>query len=93
MSQWPLPQRQDFIRQLEGRDPLGQHELEFQGDVRFFSVYVVDVNFPCYRLSNGRTQSAQQELIARDGLATDFFSGDPDTLRNPLRPMCFGDGG
>lgn len=79
MSQWPLPQRQDFIRQLEGRDPLGQHELEFQGDVRFFPVHVVDVDFPCYRLSNGRTQSAQQELIARDGLSADFFSGDPDS--------------
>ena len=79
-KQWPLPKRLDFIKQLkESGTPIGQQQLEFQGELRFYPVYVVDLAFPCYRLGNGRTQAAQQEIIAREGLAEEFFSGDPDS--------------
>jgi len=77
---WSLSKRLDFIRQLqETGKPLGQHELEFQGDVRFHDVYTVDIGFPCYRLANGRTQAAQREIIANEGLSDDFFDADPDS--------------
>lgn len=79
MSQWTLPRRQDFIRQLQDRPGLYQHQLEFQGDLRAFDVHPVDVTLPCYRLRNGRTRSAQQEMIATEGLTDDFFSADPDS--------------
>ena len=79
MSQWSLPRRQDFIRQLQDRESLYQKQLEFQGDLRVFGVHVVDIDLPCYRLSNGRTRSAQQQQIATENLPEDFFSADPDS--------------
>lgn len=77
---WPLTRRLDFIRQLHdaGR-PIGKHQLEFQGDVTFHDVHVVEIGFPCYRLGNGRTQAAQSEIVAREGLDDDFFTADPDS--------------
>lgn len=80
VKQWPLPKRLDFIKQLrETGTPIGQQQLEFQGELRFYPVFVVDIAFPCYRLANGRTQAAQQETLSRENLAEDFFSGDPDS--------------
>jgi biotin operon repressor len=79
MSQWPLPKRQDFIRQLQDRKPQYDKQLEFQGELRVFGVHVVDIELPCYRLSNGRTRSAQQELVATENLPDDFFIADPDS--------------
>lgn len=77
---WPLTRRLDFIRQLqEAGRPIGQYQLEFQGDVTFFDVHVVEIGFPCYRLGNGRTQAAQCEIVAREGLDDDFFTADPDS--------------
>lgn len=79
MNQWPLPKRQDFARQLQNSQASGKHQLEFQGVGTYFDVYIVDIEFPCYRLSNGRTRSSQQELIAKDRLPENFFSADPDS--------------
>jgi len=77
---WPLTRRLDFIRQLlEANQPTGQHQLEFQGDVKFFDVHIVEIGFPCYRLGNGRTLAAQRELVARESLDADFFNADPDS--------------
>lgn len=77
---WPLTRRLDFIRQLhDAGQPIGQHQLEFQGNVTFFDVHIVDIGLPCYRLGNGRTQAAQREIVAREGLDEDFFTADPDS--------------
>lgn len=80
VEQWALSRRLDFIRQLqETGKPIGTQEVHFQGEVRFYDVYIVDIGFPCYRLANGRTQAAQREVIAREGLDEDFFVADPDS--------------
>lgn len=78
-SQATLPQRQDHIKQLRNSGSgIYQFQETFQGIVQKFDVYAVDINFPCYRLANGRTRAAQKEVIATKGLAPDFFS-DPDS--------------
>lgn len=79
MLQWPLPKRLDFIRQLSSNSKIGQHQLQFQGRVSFYDVFIVDIEFPCYRLSNGRTKAAQKELIVKENLPEDFFDVDPDS--------------
>lgn len=80
ISEWTLPQRQDLIKQLRGsKSSVYQIQETFQGSVQKFDVYIVDVGFPCYRLANGRTRAAQKEIIATQGLSTDFFSKDPDS--------------
>lgn len=79
MSQWPLPRRQDFIRRLQDHQANHHKQLEFQGELRVFGVHIVDVSLPCYRLGNGRTRSAQQELVATENLPEEFFTADPDS--------------
>lgn len=77
---WPLSRRLDFIRQLQDAgQPIGKHQLEFQRDVQFYDVYIVDLGFACYRLANGRTQAAQKEMMAIEGFDSDFFEADPDS--------------
>jgi hypothetical protein len=79
VQQQTLPQRIDFIRRLREADSkVGEYPLEFQGSVRYLPVYSVDIELPCYRLSNGRTRSAQLELVATRPLPEDFFD-DPDS--------------
>src|SRR5450759_1645151 len=79
VQQQTLPQRVDFIRRLrEAGTTIGQFPLEFQGNVDYFPVYRIDIGLPCYRLGNGRTRSAQLELMATRELPEDFFQ-DPDS--------------
>jgi len=80
MQQWALPKRRDLIRQLHGSGVANyHHQMVFQGRLQTFSVYIVEIWFPCYRLSNGRTQSRQRELVASENLPDEFFSVDPDS--------------
>lgn len=80
VEQWPLSRRLDFIRKLQDSPPPTEtQQLEFQDDVKFYPVHIVDLGFPCYRLANGRTQAAQRELIENDGLDESFFEADPDS--------------
>lgn len=79
MTQWPLPRRQDFIRQLQDHQANHHKQIEFQGELRVFGVHIVDVALPCYRLSNGRTRSAQEEYVATENLPEDYFAADPDS--------------
>ena len=77
---YSISQRKDLIQQLnESGQKLGENQLEFQGSIQFFDTYNVDLGFPCYRLANGRTQAAQKEIIAKEGLQDDFFDADPDS--------------
>src|SRR5437660_6061985 len=76
---WPLPKRHDFLKALT--DPVGNQELEFpKGSLRNFSVFLVPLDLPVYRLDNGRTMMDQQEYLAKNNKPTDFFSKDPDSL-------------
>jgi len=78
--QYTLPQRQDYIKQLrESGTSLYEFPLFFQGQMRTFPVFSVEIGFPCYRLANGRTRTAQLEIIATDDLPNDFFTKDPDS--------------
>ena len=78
--QCSLPQRQDYIRQLrQSGTSLYDFPLFFQDQMRTFPVYSVEIGFPCYRLANGRTRTAQLEIIATEDLTSDFFTKDPDS--------------
>jgi len=78
--QYSLPQRQDRIKQLrESGTSDYEYPLSFQGQQRIFPVFTVEIGLPCYRLQNGRTRAAQLEVIANEGLPTNFFSVDPDS--------------
>lgn len=80
IQQWLLPRRRDLVRQLRASGVANyHHQMIFQGRPQTFSVYTVELGFPCYRLSNGRTQSRQRELVASENLPEDFFSADPDS--------------
>jgi len=78
--QYSLPQRQAYIKQLqEGQVKDSDYQLSFQGKLRNFPVYTVDIGLPCYRLNNGRTRAEQLEVIATEKLHADFFQVDPDS--------------
>ena len=80
IQQWPLPRRRDLIRELRSsRTGSFDHPLIFQSRLQTFPVYTVEIGFPCYRLSNGRTQSRQKEIVADEDLPGDYFAVDPDS--------------
>ena len=77
---WSLPERRELIRRLRDAQQADyQHQEFFQGRQQKLDVYTVDIGMPCYRLSNGRTRSAQKEIVTDQSLADDFFSADPDS--------------
>jgi len=80
VKQWTLPQRQDHIKKLRNSGvSIFKDQIDFQGTIQAFDVFWVDIGLPCYRLSNGRTRSAQKETIVEKKLKDDFFSADPDS--------------
>jgi hypothetical protein len=80
IEKWSLSRRLDFIQQLQSTVPsIGQKQLEFQEESKFFDVYKVEIGFPCYRLTNGRTRAEQLEIIANQGLEAEYFTADPDS--------------
>lgn len=86
IEMWSLTRRIDFIRQLlESGQAVSEQQVEFQGDVVSCPIYVVEIGFPCYRLSNGRTQAAQREIVAKENLDEDFFDADPDSAAALMR--------
>jgi hypothetical protein len=79
-QQWPRPRRIDYIRELrQGGPKFEKYPIEFQARLQYLDVYTVDIEFPCYRLANGRTQAEQKEHVALHGLPDDFFTADPDS--------------
>lgn len=73
-------ERKDFINnKLKGSEPLNKIPI-FSGTPNevFVPVYMVDLNFPIYRLSNIRTKSAQETYISKNEIEKDFFKRDPE---------------
>jgi hypothetical protein len=73
-------QRKDFItNKLKGSEPLNKIPI-FSGTPNevFVPVYMVDLNFPIYRLSNIRTKSAQETYISKNEIEKEFFKIDPE---------------
>jgi hypothetical protein len=73
-------ERKEYINnKLKGSDPINRIPI-FSGtsNESFVPVYMVDINFPIYRLSNIRTKSSQQTYISKNALEIDFFKKDPE---------------
>lgn len=79
---WPYPKRKDFLQKLNGSgSKKSDYTIKFQGIARTFPVYTVEIDFPKYRLSNGRTQAAQEEYLAvHPELTPDFFQLDFENI-------------
>ena len=76
---WPGPKRIKHLESLSSTTSEHQHALIFQGEERHLHVQSVPIGLPKYRLSNGRTQAAQEEYLARDAaVPSDFFNRDPE---------------
>lgn len=79
---WAYPKRKQILSDLYKSDA-GKYEiqLKFQGRLSIFKVYAIQIDVPKYRLSNGRTQAAQEEYLAKHpDLEEDFFSRDYESL-------------
>ena len=77
---WPLPDRREEFRKLAERPNGESHRVaDFKGDTVSLPILRVPLNLPKYRISNGRTASAQQEWVASKHMQADFFDeGDPE---------------
>ena len=76
----PLAVREKELADLEATTSERKYDVRFQGKLRPFDVYPVRLELPKYRLENGRTRAAQQDYIAKNKLAKDFF--DPSRSEN-----------
>jgi hypothetical protein len=77
---WPLPDRREEFKKLADQ-PVGETDriADFKGGTISLPILRVPLNLPKYRISNGRTASAQQEWVATKHLQADFFDdGDPE---------------
>lgn len=74
---WPLPKRREHIERLT-KQPTGRlHTVYFQGRPQDLQTHKVSIEFPKYRLDNGRTRSAQAGYLAQHPeLSKDFFRKD-----------------
>lgn len=76
---YPLPSRQEILGKLKGVDPVGHEPVEFQGVRNSWPVHIISIDLPRYRLKNGRTLAAQEDLLARNpGLPRNLFQ-DPES--------------
>lgn len=76
----PLATREKELADLNLAESKRTYDVRFQGKLRTFNVYTVRVELPKYRLENGRTSAAQQDHIAKNKLAANFF--DPARSEN-----------
>lgn len=78
---WPGANRLEEFRRLLAKPPGATHRIVFKGRPTDLPIIRVPINLPKYRLSNGRTASAQQEYLAKHPEAgPDFFERDPELL-------------
>lgn len=77
---WPLPdRREEFAKLLDERGDETWRVSDFKGTTVTLQILRVPLNLPKYRISNGRTASAQQEWIANKHFESNFFDeGDPE---------------
>lgn len=77
---WPLPKRKDWIEKLAKVVGRPVHTIYFQGRRQDLPIHSVSVDFPKYRLDNGRTRSAQAAYLAkRPELPSDLFDKDAES--------------
>lgn len=76
----PLATREKELADLTLVESTRTNDVRFQGKLRTFRVYTVRVELPKYRLENGRTSAAQQDHVAKNKLAANFF--DPARSEN-----------
>jgi hypothetical protein len=70
-----LPKRRALIQQLSKAKPSKTFPIDFQGERKYLDVHSVSIDFPRYRLSNGRTGVDQLEYLARHpSLPKDMFA-------------------
>ena len=74
-----LPERVNQILELLKSQTGKNFPVMFQGEQKYLNVYTVGVEFPVYRLSNGRTQAAQEEYVYKNKLSQKFFD-DPENI-------------
>ena len=77
---WPLPKRKKFLDELvKNKHTNNNYPLRFQNKPLYFPVYIVEIDLPKYRLSNGRTQAVQEEYLAtHPNLSPNFFILDQE---------------
>lgn len=77
---WPLPDRREEFAKLAAEPNLETSRVaDFKNRTVTLPILCVPINLPKYRISNGRTASAQQEWVANKHLPSDFFDGgDPE---------------
>ena len=76
----PLATREKELSDLKKTASDRTHDVRFQGKLRTFKVYSIRLELPKYRLENGRTKAAQEDHIAKNKLAKNFF--DPARSEN-----------
>ena len=69
----PLATREKELADLHLAESKRTYDVRFQGKLRTFNVYTVRIELPKYRLENGRTSAAQQDHVAKNKLAANFF--------------------
>ena len=78
----PMLERIDFIKNSLINSPDFINEIHiFSGEVNHtkIKVFMVDIDFPIYRLKNIRTKGPQQSYIATNDIEDDFFSRDGES--------------
>ncbi len=77
---WPLPDRREEFLKLSEKPATETYRVaDFKGETISLPILRVPLNLPKYRISNGRTASAQQEWVALKHVDADFFdNGDPE---------------
>ncbi|MBG9773929.1 hypothetical protein [Brevibacillus laterosporus] len=75
---WAYPRRRELIDRLVSNVAVDQnkHPINFPDERTFFPIYKVGIGVPKYRLSNGRTQDAQEQYYTEKGLPEDYFERD-----------------
>lgn len=78
---WAYPKRKELIKKYNSSISADQpkYPLNFKGERTFFPIFKVSIEMPKYRLANGRTQDAQEELIVKNELPEDFFDRDDES--------------
>ena len=77
---WPFLDRREEFKKLGEQSTAETYRVaDFKGSTVSLPILRVPLNLPKYRISNGRTASAQQEWVAAKQLSAEFFdNGDPE---------------
>lgn len=78
---WPLPKRREYLKQLDPKNSVATHRVEFQGQMRDFPIFKIPLGLPLYRLENGRTTGRQREYLSKHPeIPKDFFRADGESI-------------